>query len=82
MLTALLRPWPLCAVLARALVGYRAGGHRRRVQERLDDRLEFRTGDFGDVGHDSIVPTDPTENVDMIEYSPLRVFALCRSDLS
>ena len=55
LLAALLRPWPLRAVLARALVGYRAGGHRRRVQERLDDRLKFRTRDFGNIVHDFIL---------------------------
>jgi hypothetical protein len=34
---------------------YRTRRHRRGVQERLDDRLELRTGDFWDIRHDLIV---------------------------
>ena|ERR1035437_2844493 len=58
-LAALLRSRPLRISLARALVGYRICGHRRRVQQRLDDRLEFRAGNFRDVGHDYIVSPHP-----------------------
>lgn len=51
--SAVLAAW-FCG-LARALAGYVTGGHRRRVEQRLDDGFEFGPWDFGDCSHETIV---------------------------
>lgn len=40
---------------ARALIGYRAGGHRWRAEQAPQNGIELGLRDFGDIGHETIV---------------------------
>lgn len=46
---------PLIPRLRLALAGYLSQWFWRAVQQRLDDGLELILGNFGDVGHETIV---------------------------